>query len=302
MNGAISRYLTMRCNPRHLLLGPWDHGARIDVSPWRRTVEVDFPWLGEVLRFFDTYLMGHDTGLHHEAPIHYFSMHAEEWRTAQDWPPIETRTQFFLAPDSRLADQAPQPGEDNYQVDFTIGTGTSTRYERIAGIDSRRYHADWQGRTAKMLSYTSEPLKAATELAGHGLADLYVASSERDLALFIYLTEVEADGAERYVTEGLLRALHRKESTPPETYRTSWPFRSFSRADAAPLEPGKVERIRVPLLPVAWQFAAGSRIRLSIAGADDDHCGQVPHGRPPLLKMFRGEGNASVLGLPLKPA
>jgi putative CocE/NonD family hydrolase len=302
MNGAISRYLTMRRNPRHLLLGPWDHGARIDVSPWRRTIEVDFPWFGEVLRFFDTYLMGLDTGLHDEAPIHYFSMHAEEWRTAQDWPPIETRTQFFLAPDSRLADQAPQPGEDNYQVDFTIGTGTSTRYERIAGIDSRRYHADWQGRTAKMLSYTSEPLKAATELAGHGLADLYVASSERDLALFIYLTEVEADGAERYVTEGLLRALHRKESTPPETYRTSWPFRSFSRADAAPLEPGKVERIRVPLLPVAWQFAAGSRIRLSIAGADDDHCGQVPHGRPPLLKMFRGEGNASVLGLPLKPA
>jgi len=301
MNGAISRYLTMHKNPRHLLLGAWDHGARIDASPWRRTVEVDFPWLGEVLRFFDTYLMGLEVGLHDEAPIHYFSMHAEEWRKAQDWPPIETRAQFFLAADSRLADRPPRPGEDDYQVDFTIGTGTGTRYERIAGIDSRRYYADWQGRTARMLSYTSEPLKAATELAGHGLADLYVASSERDLALFIYLTEVEADGTERYVTEGLLRALHRKETTPSETYCTSWPFRSFSRADAAPLEPGKVERIRVPLLPVAWQFAAGSRIRLSIAGADDDHCGQIPHGRPPLLKMFRGQGNASVLELPLNP-
>ena len=36
MNGAISRYLTQKKNPRHLLLGPWDHGARIDISPWRR--------------------------------------------------------------------------------------------------------------------------------------------------------------------------------------------------------------------------------------------------------------------------
>jgi predicted acyl esterase len=64
--------------------------------------------------------------------------------------------------------------------------------------------------------------------------------------------------------------------------------------------PGQVERIRIPLLPVAWLFSAGSRIRFSVAGADDDHCGQVPHGRPPLLKMCWGEGHASVLELPLE--
>jgi putative CocE/NonD family hydrolase len=300
-NGAIARYLTKRDNPRHLLLGPWDHGARIDVSPWRTTVEADFPLLGEVLRFFDTYLMGGATGLSEEAPIHYFSVHAQAWRSAQSWPPIETQQRFYLAPASALADAPPQVGEDRYQVDFTLGTGAATRYERIAGIDSRNYYRDWQGRTAKMLSFTSGPLPAAMELAGHGLADLHLSSSEADVALFVYLTEVEADGSERYVTEGLLRALHRKEQPAPESYRTTWPFRSFSRADAAPLTPGKVERIRVPLLPVAWQFVAGSRIRLSIAGADDDHCGQVPHGRPPLLTVLWGEGNASVLELPLMP-
>jgi putative CocE/NonD family hydrolase len=150
-----------------------------------------------------------------------------------------------------------------------------------------------------MLSYTSAPLEQPMELVGHGLTDLYLSGSERDLALFIYLTEVEAGGRERYVTEGLLRALHRKEQPAPATYRTTWPFRSFSRADAAPLTPGKVERIRVPLLPVAWRFSAGSRIRLSIAGADDDHCAQVPHGRPPLIKVLWGEGNTSVLDLPM---
>lgn len=299
MNGAIARYLTKSDNPRHLLLGPWDHGARIDISPWRARVEPDFPLLGEILRFFDTYLMGLDTGLQQEAPIHYFSVHAEEWRAAESWPPAAARQKFFLAPDHRLAGAEPPPGRDSYQVDFTLGTGAATRYERIAGLDSRNYYNDWQGRTAKMLSYTSAPLASATELAGHGLADLWLSSSESDLAVFVYLTEIEADGTERYVTEGLLRALHRKERPAPQNYRTTWPFRSFTRADAAPLVRGEVERIRIPLLPVAWRFAAGSRIRLSIAGADDDHCGQVPHGRPPLLTMQWGEGRASALELPV---
>ncbi len=298
-NGAISRFLTLKENPRHLLLGPWDHGARIDVSPWRTVEEADFPLLGEILRFFDTYLLGLDTGLRNEAPIHYFSMHAEQWREAAVWPPVEPRQTFFLAQDHRLSGAAPAMGSDAYKVDFAIGTGAGTRYERIAGIDSRNYYPDWQGRSDRMLGYTSEPLSQAMELAGHGLADLFLSSSEPDAALFVYLAEIEADGAERYVTEGLLRALHRKEAPAPETYRTAWPFRSFSRADARPLTPGEVERIRIPLLPVAWLFAAGSRIRLSIAGADADHCGQIPHGRPPLLTIMFGGHQASVLELPL---
>jgi uncharacterized protein len=299
MNGAIARYLTLKDNPRHLLLGAWDHGARVDGSPWRASAEVAFPWLAEVLRFFDTYLLGRDTGLKDEAPIHYYAVHAEEWRAAQAWPPVETQTRFFLGANGHLADAAPHAGSDEYQVDFTIGTGAETRYERIAGLDSRNYYADWQGRTAKMLSFTSATLDQAMELAGHGLADLYLTGSERDLALFVYLTEVEAGGRERYVTEGLLRALHRKEQPAPKTYRTTWPFRSFSRADASPLVPGALERIRVPLLPVAWRFSAGSRVRFSIAGADDDHCAQVPHGRPPLIRLLWGGSSASVLELPM---
>ncbi|WP_315742997.1 MULTISPECIES: CocE/NonD family hydrolase [unclassified Bradyrhizobium] len=298
-NGAIARYLTLQDNPRHLLLGPWDHGARIDISPWRTSVEPGFPLLGEVLRFFDTYLLGYDTGLIDEAPIHYYAVHAERWRTAHQWPPVVARQRLYLASDGALAEAAPQAGEDRYRVDFSRGTGNNTRYERIAGIDSRDYYADWQGRTEAMLSYTGAPLPSAMELAGHGLAELWLASSEPDLALFVYLTEIEADGTERYVTEGLLRALHRKESEAPDNYRTAWPFRSFARGDAMPLIPGQLERIRVPLLPVAWQFARGSRIRISIAGHDDDHCGQVPHGRPPLITLMRGGDNASAIELPL---
>src|SRR5262249_34637327 len=222
-NGAIARYLTLQRNPRTVLLGPWDHGARIDISPWRKSEEPTFALLGEVLRFFDHYLMQRDTGLGAEAPIHYYALHAEEWRAAQSWPPVPQTRSFFLSSDSALADAGAE-GRDAYQVDFTIGTGALTRYERIAGVDSRSYYPDWQGRAARMLTYTSAPLARACELAGHAVAELFVAASEADAALFVYLSEVEADGTERYVTEGLLRALHRKESPAPPTYRTTWPL------------------------------------------------------------------------------
>ncbi|CAM4352968.1 Xaa-Pro dipeptidyl-peptidase C-terminal domain-containing protein [Bordetella tumbae] len=303
MNGAISRYLTLSKNPRHLLLGPWDHGARIDISPWRTTQMADFPWLAEILRFFDHYLLGMQTGQESEDPIHYYALHAEQWRGAAEWPPYqesETRTSYLRPNNTLDATALATPSHRDYQVDFSIGTGAGTRYERIAAINSTEYYPDWQGRTDAMCSFTSEPLAVQTELAGHVVADLWISSSEPDAALFVYLTEIEADGTERYVTEGILRLLHRKVSPCPAGYRTTWPFRSFRKDDASPVIPGQFEQIALPLLPTAWRFSAGSRIRLSIAGADKDHCGQVPHGRPPLLKIGTGGNHGSRVSLPLR--
>lgn len=302
MNGAISRYLTLSKNPRHLLLGPWDHGARIDISPWRTTQMADFPWLAEILRFFDHYLSGMQTGQENEAPIHYYALHAEQWRNASQWPPyretaIQTR---YLSPDATL-EIAPRTTRSHrdHQVDFSVGTGAGTRYERIAAINSTAYYPDWQGRTHAMCSFTSDALTANMELAGHAVVDLWVSSSEPDAALFVYLSEIEADGTERYVTEGILRLLHRKVSPCPPGYQTTWPFRSFRKEDASALIPGRFESIELSLLPTAWRFSAGSRIRLSITGADNDHCGQVPHGRPPLLKIGTGGDHGSRVRLPL---
>jgi uncharacterized protein len=296
-NAAIARFLTMRDNPRHLLLGPWEHGARVNASPWRGAVEPEFALLGEVLRFFDEYLMGRRTGLREEAPIHYFSQHAERWRAAEDWPPVPQATRWHFAPGALR----PAPGEAaeaSHPTDFGFATGAATRYERIAGIDSRDYYTDWQARQAALPAYDSAHFERDAELTGHAVADLTVASSEPDACILCYLSEVEADGTVRYVTEGLLRALHRKEAPCPPDYRAAWPFRSFRREDAAPLTPGVAERIRVPLLPTSWAFRRGSRLRFSLAGTDADHMKQVPHGRPPVLTLRLGE---CALDLPLRP-
>ncbi|MBM0205864.1 CocE/NonD family hydrolase [Micromonospora sp. STR1s_5] len=271
-NGGISRFLTLPNPDKYLLIGPWDHGARVNVSPWRNETTPAFPFMGEVLRFFDEHLAGMDTGLRQESRVHYFVMHSEEWREAEGWPVAPVTRTLHLASGYCLSENEGEGGTDTYQVDFSIGTGAETRYERIAGIDSRNYYFDWAGRDERMLSYTSEPLESAGELAGHAVLSLWVSSSEPDAAIFAYLSEVEADGTVRYVTEGLLRALHRKEMPCPDYHRTAWPFRSFARADAEPMPVDEPQLLRFSLLPTAWRFRKGNRIRLSLAGADSDHC------------------------------
>ena len=65
---------------------------------------------------------------------------------------------------------------------------------------------------------------------------------------------------------------------------------------------GEPQPLRFALLPTAWRFSAGSRLRLSIAGGDADHFVQTPHGRPPLITLLSGGERASVLELPVVDA
>jgi len=299
-NSAIARFLSLPNPKRHLLLGPWDHGARANVSPLRTQPDPEFPLLAELLRFFDHYLIGLDTGLEREEPVHYFTMIEERWRAGSHWPPHDRTTQLYFAGDGRLAVEPGAAGEDRYRVDFTLATGPHTRYGRLAALDVRDYYTDWDGRDARMLCYTSEPLAADHELSGHPCVTLHLSASEADAALHVYLEDVAPDGTCRYVTEGMLRALHRKERPAPDHRQVVGPYHSYARADSAPLVPGEVATLRFSLLPTSWRIAAGHRLRVAIAGADADNYGQVPHGRPPILSIRRGGVHASSIDLPLR--
>ncbi|MCC5983372.1 MAG: CocE/NonD family hydrolase [Rhodobacteraceae bacterium] len=304
-NGAIARFLSLPNPAQHLLIGPWDHGGRTNVSPWRQDATPGFPIMAEVLRFFDHYLAGRDAGLRAEAPIHYFTLHAEQWNAARSWPPAGGNLRLYPDAGGVLAEVPGPAGADSFQADFSHGTGTSTRYERLSALAVTEYYPDWPIREARMLSWTTAPLSGAGEIAGHPVINLNICASEADAVLHVYLSELTADGSLHYVTEGVLRALHRMTAPAPPEQNWSWPYRDFSRANSAPLVPGEVAELRFALLPTAWRFARGSRIRLSIAGADSDHYMQLPHGRPPHITIRRGSGSAaqaSWIDLPWRPA
>ena len=107
-NGAIARFLTLNNERRHLLLGPWDHGARVNGSPWRARQEPEFPLAAEVLRFFDHYLLGLPTGLEREAPRALFRPAAlSAGPRPQGWPPQTSTRTLYLSPAGTLV-EAPQ--------------------------------------------------------------------------------------------------------------------------------------------------------------------------------------------------
>ncbi|HXD40030.1 MAG TPA: CocE/NonD family hydrolase, partial [Ramlibacter sp.] len=95
VNGSIARFLSNPGADNRLLLGPWDHGARTNGSPWRSAPDPQFPLLAEVLRFFDEHLAGMDTGIRAEAPIHYHTVREEKWQAASEWPPHDSASRFF---------------------------------------------------------------------------------------------------------------------------------------------------------------------------------------------------------------
>lgn len=300
-NATISRFLGLNRGRHHLLLGPWDHGARTNVSPWRGGQVPQFNLFGEVIRFFDHYLMELPTGLEQESPVHYFSIHGEAWQEADTWPPLPRSTTLHLAPGTLQAQAPAQPQAVTWQVDFTATTGRQSRWERLGLRDVAAYYDDWPEHEAGLPCFDTEPFEGAMELTGHAVVRLPVASSQRDAAVFVYLAEVQADGRSRYVTEGFLRALHRHTGERPASYPGDWPFHPCSRATARPLEPGCAETLVFALLPVSWVFAAGSRLRLAIAGADALHFPPVPHGMPPSLALMCGGPEGARIELPLRP-
>lgn len=304
-HAAIKRHLTLENPANRLVIGPWDHGARRQISPAAASPTVRFDQAAELLRFFDHHLRGIDTGLTGEKPVHYYTMGEERWKAADRWPPRAEPRAFYLAPLRTLAPVA-RPGlgaADRYPVEPLAATGMTTRWRSlIRGIGGEPY-PDRKERDAALLAYQTPPLAADLEVTGHPVARLFLSSTVEDGAVFVYLEDVEPGGRVRHVTEGVLRLLHRKLGDGPPLYRSPAPYRSFARQDGAPLPPGEVAEIVLDLLPTSYLFRRGHAIRIAIAGADRDYFAPVPaDGRAPVLTLYRDATRPSRIELPVVPS
>lgn len=293
---CVNRFLSLKNPNRHLILGAWNHGGSHNCAP---TVQspTQFNHFAEWIRFFDTYIKGKETHLQDEAPIHYYTMVEEKWKSAESWPPpAQSRTLYFQA-GNQLTPAAPTANEaaDSYQVDYRTGTGNTARWNSLNGGGVVTY-ADRSAPQPALLTYTSSPLEADTEVTGHPLVRLFLASSATDAQVFVYLEDVTPDGRVHLVTEGQLRASHRKVSAAP--YQTPVPYHSFTRADAQPLIPNETVELVIDLLPTSYLFQRGHCLRVSIAGSDKDHF-EIPNIPPPLFTIQRNHAQASAIVLPV---
>jgi putative CocE/NonD family hydrolase len=236
-----------------------------------------------------------------ERRVHYYVLGTGEMRSTTVWPPVgvETRT-FFFAASRSLRPDAGAAGSDPYDVDFDVTTGPETRWSTQNGVPPR--YRDRREMDRRLLTYDGAPLERDHEILGTPVLDLRVATRSDDPAFFAYLEDVAPDGTVTYLTEGMLRAIHRRPADPRTLPYDQGPApHSFRRRDAELVTPGETMQVRFALFPVAARIRAGHRIRIAIAGADTPMFTRYSGGGADTFEVRRG-ADGSRLELPMRAA
>ena len=150
----------------------------------------------------------------------------------------------------------------------------------------------------KALTYTTVPLEEDLEVTGHPVISLWVSPTARDGDFFVSLEEVDAEGYSHYITEGVLRASHRKLSEPPFKYMGLPYHRSFEE-DIQPMPEGEPVQLIFDLHPISNIFNAGNRIRITVSCADQNNFETPELSPPPTITIHRNSAYASHVTLPV---
>ena len=307
--GALSM-ITSFSNPMRVILGPWNHSRNIRVDPFENDgeeLEISTPETvyGLTFRSVDDALkqsnwIDKDRGEYFGC-VEYYTLGENCWKITRQWPLPQTTVQLlYLAEKHQLSGNKPvlKEGVDRYQVDPTNATGPNSRW-RAQEVSKPILFPDRQKEDKKLLVYDTPPLEKDVEITGHPVVNLYIRSSATDGQFFAYLETIDPDGRVRMLTEGQLRALHRKISDEVPPYRMFGPYHSLKKKDAQPLIPGEVAQITFDLYPISVLLKKGQRIRLAIAGADKDVFAPIPGCEEPQISIERNSIYASYIELPI---
>jgi len=263
--------------------------AKLIIGNWGHCYSKDFSMAAEALRWFDHWLKGVDNGIMQEPRIHYETVNAPGWRTADVWPvPASHPAKAFLGLGS-LGMREPEPGKASFKVDYQPVCARGTGLGPTCPQDD------------KGLTFTSAPLGADMELTGHPVADLWLSASVEDGPVFAYLEDIAPDGGVSMVSEGRLQARHRKLAKAPFAL-PGIPWHSFDKADLEPLVPGQAARFVFDLLPVSWVFKSGHSYRLTITGADPREKLRKTYAPAPTWTVWFDRAHPSQLVLPMVSA
>jgi len=305
-DAVIRRFLTFD-RAQRAVIGAWEHGGRFHASPYQSSNLPADPKLPaqwrEMLRFFDAYLKDVDNSVPSEKVLFYYTMGEEKWKKTSVWPPEGTTTQrWYLTEGNRLSPSEPpaESGADTYTINFEASTGEHNRWWEMGGILNQTVsYANRAEAERHLLTYTTPPLAKDAEITGHPVVTLYAALTETDGVFYAYLEDVDESGRVTYVTEGQLRAIHRKVSAEAPPYSLQVPYHSFKQADAMPMVPGEIAEIKFGLLPTSTLIRKGHRIRLSIAGHDEGTFVRIPAEGTPVISVARNKRHASYVDLPV---
>ncbi len=237
-----------------------------------------------VLRWYDHWLKGIDTGIMEEPPIRLFIQGINQWRDEDEWPLARTQwTKYYLRSDGKLDPIPPIPGE---RPDSFINKPWLNMAEPVPSV-----------------KFTTPPLTDDTEVTGPIVLYFHASLSTGDANWMADLKDVAPDGTERMVSKGWLKASHREldeaKSKPHQPYHPH--HRSI------PVEPWKVYEYAMAIMETSNVFRAGHRIQLVIKGQDSrweegDHYFHLNNMKETKHNIYHSEEYPSHLLLPIIPS
>lgn len=235
-----------------LTVGPWTHSQML-INGLGTVTRESLAWL-------DTHLAGRP-GTPRNSPVRVYrtGRTGAGWRELPDWPPPTAQRCWFLQPGGGLAATAPGVSTMTFRYDPADPTPT-VGGPLLSPASGYRDDSRLAERT-DVLAFTGAALTEDIDVAGSPVVELAHTCDNSHADVFVRVSEVDADGRSRNVSDGYLRL--RQTSAP----------------------------VRIELDPIAHRFAAGSRIRVLIAG-----------GSHPRYDRNLGTGEPPVDGVGLRPA
>ncbi|MEI8153931.1 MAG: CocE/NonD family hydrolase [Hyphomicrobiales bacterium] len=230
----------------------------------------------ELLPFYDLHLKGKNNGFMEAEPVKLYVRGANVWRAEQQWPPKANYVPYYLRKgpsgsltsmnDGGLSTEKPPAGEP--ATSYTYPDWEWVNGVAIIGLDGR------VDPVRRVLTFTTAPLEADLDVGGPIVLKLYASSTAIDTQFIVKLTDQQPqDEASRKsgeqpkfvpVSKGWLKASHREKDASRS--KPERPF--YTHTNPQPLTPGEIYEFDIEVLPIAYLFKKGHRIRLELANSD----------------------------------
>jgi putative CocE/NonD family hydrolase len=234
-----------------------------------------------LLRWYDHWLKGNDTGIMDEPALNIFVRGQERYRREDDWPLARTEyTKLYLSGyksgavvslnDGGLSWEAPTAAESSVTYSYPDPDWTG-----FSGVGTAVMDHGILNPCKKILTFTTPPFEKDTDVIGNIVLVLYASSDQLDTEFLCRIwdqlpDDVQAPGmppAGRILTRGWLKASH--AATKDEA--KSKPYRPYYRHDKPEeLVPGKVYKYEIEIWGTSNCFLEGHRLRLDLANGDSN--------------------------------
>ena len=242
--------------PKKLMIGGPGHYER----PFHENAK-------EILRWYDYWLKGIDTGIMKEPSVKLWVMGANQWMYANDWPIPQTQwAKLYLDSWERLKAVPFIPGSrEGYDEPDAFAQMPPTQTNKI-----------------QRLRFLTEPLPKDTLVAGPIALTLYASLDQDDTNWLVILKDVGPDESvrtaregeleiptnlpERELTRGWLKASLRE--LDPQRSKPWKPWQKLTRESRKPVVPGEINEYQIEIMSTANLFKKGHRICLEITSLD----------------------------------